>query len=519
MYTIYADDKLLYSPRLFHEGCGVFSPKLTVELNKAGSLEFTMPPNNNQYDSVSKLKTILTVYENSNEIFRGRILHDERDFYKQKKVYSEGELAFLLDSIQRPYSLYGKPDVIFERLISRHNSRVEAEKQFTVGQVTLTFEKSALFSNTDYSTTFDELADKFVNAYGGFLRTRTENGVRYIDWLENENNTCNQTIEFGVNLLDLAEYITAEDIFTVIIPVGAEQYDEEGNSLGKLTLGSKDYIENETAISLFGRIEKKVEWSDIDNVLALISTANGYLKKNIEMAVSLTIKAIDLGLLNVNIEHIRVGDMVRVISLPHNINRLFQCTKIVYDLVNPDLTEYVFGVNFTALTEQQVSDKKVIQSSVAGVQSAIVAANTSATKANQAVEEVNTVVQQIPTTYVNNDNFNSLVMRVENLENGGGGGDGTSGENGVTFTPSVDTAGNLSWTNDGGLENPETVNIKGPAGDDYILTEADKQEIASLITVPSGGNISATHDGAGNVTLMTSLSVTHDGDGNVTIGG
>ena len=37
-----------------------------------------------------------------------------------------------------------------------------------------------------------------------------------------------------------------------------------------------------------------------------------------------------------------------------------------------------------------------------------------------------------------------------------------SGElNGATFTPSVDEAGNLSWTNDKGRENPATVNIKG----------------------------------------------------------
>lgn len=41
----------------------------------------------------------------------------------------------------------------------------------------------------------------------------------------------------------------------------------------------------------------------------------------------------------------------------------------------------------------------------------------------------------------------------------GGGGGGGSGENGATFTPNVDAEGNLSWTNDKGLENPETVNI------------------------------------------------------------
>lgn len=42
---------------------------------------------------------------------------------------------------------------------------------------------------------------------------------------------------------------------------------------------------------------------------------------------------------------------------------------------------------------------------------------------------------------------------------------GKQGKTGVTFTPHVDSQGNLSWTNDGGLENPVTVNIKGQKGD------------------------------------------------------
>lgn len=37
----------------------------------------------------------------------------------------------------------------------------------------------------------------------------------------------------------------------------------------------------------------------------------------------------------------------------------------------------------------------------------------------------------------------------------------TPDQSGATFTPSVDEDGNLSWTNDKGLENPATVNIKG----------------------------------------------------------
>ena len=41
----------------------------------------------------------------------------------------------------------------------------------------------------------------------------------------------------------------------------------------------------------------------------------------------------------------------------------------------------------------------------------------------------------------------------------------TTGTNGATFTPAVDDVGNLSWSNDKGLANPNTVNIKGAKGD------------------------------------------------------
>lgn len=49
-------------------------------------------------------------------------------------------------------------------------------------------------------------------------------------------------------------------------------------------------------------------------------------------------------------------------------------------------------------------------------------------------------------------------------EPGAPGPAGTDGKNGATYTPAVSEEGVLSWTNDGGLPDPEPVNIKGPPG-------------------------------------------------------
>lgn len=65
---------------------------------------------------------------------------------------------------------------------------------------------------------------------------------------------------------------------------------------------------------------------------------------------------------------------------------------------------------------------------------------------------------------------------------------GKTGNTGVTFFPHVDSQGNLSWTNDGGLENPETVNIRGPKGSDSTVPgpKGDKGDDGVGLMGPQG---------------------------------
>lgn len=419
MFTIYADGKVLYSPNLVQEGYGVFSPKLTVELNKAGSLEFTLPPNNVRYDDISKLKTIITVFQNDSELFRGRILHDDEDFYKQKKTYCEGELAFLLDSRQRPYIFEGTPEELLKWYISKHNSRVDSDKHFTVGEVTVGASAGDLyFESYNYPTTLDDVNANLIDVFGGYLKTRGSNGIRYIDYLDESGPLNSQTIEFGKNLLDISKYISAENVVTVLIPIGGNLYDDQGNDLGKVDISSandgKDYVENATAISLFGRIEHMEEWSDVYDPDELKKLGEYSLLSNIEMSITLTVKAIDLHILDIDTEQICLGDWVRVLSIPHGLDKQFQCTKIVYDLIDPDKSEYTFGVASTSLTDKQVNGEKTIQTSAVIVQSAAKTANASASKANEASKNVESVIAEMPTTYVQTTVFEAYKKETDN---------------------------------------------------------------------------------------------------------
>ncbi len=61
------------------------------------------------------------------------------------------------------------------------------------------------------------------------------------------------------------------------------------------------------------------------------------------------------------------------------------------------------------------------------------------------------------------------------------GAKGDTGAAGTTFTPHLDGNGNLSWTNDGGLDNPETQNIRGAAGPKGETGAAGKSAYAAAV--------------------------------------
>ena len=105
VYRVYCDEQLLYHSRL--ENLRIFNPSLELEVNKTGSFQFTIFQDHPRYGSIRKLKSIITVYQDDYLLFRGRVLDDEVGWHNEKSVTCEGELAFLLDSIQRPYEYSG----------------------------------------------------------------------------------------------------------------------------------------------------------------------------------------------------------------------------------------------------------------------------------------------------------------------------------------------------------------------------------------------------------------------------
>jgi hypothetical protein len=101
--------------------------------------------------------------------------------------------------------------------------------------------------------------------------------------------------------------------------------------------------------------------------------------------------------------------------------------------------------------------------------------------------EMNAAINDAVKDKVNVSEMNAAIEEaLGNFEGGSGEGSGEPGEDGATFIPSIDHLGNLSWTNDKGLENPETVNIKGDPGVTpergvHYWTSQDIAEIKSYV--------------------------------------
>lgn len=88
-----------------------------------------------------------------------------------------------------------------------------------------------------------------------------------------------------------------------------------------------------------------------------------------------------------------------------------------------------------------------------------------------------------------NRNFNLVFSHLVGTQ-------GVKGDTGYYFTPTVDALGNLSWNNNGELNNPETVNIKGPKGDGGTveITNVVIDNGSSETATPSVEVISGTTD-------------------------
>lgn len=341
-----------------------------TERNKTGSLSFSITPEHPGYDKIVEKATEIIIEQDGEFLHSFRVLTAPADINKIKTVTCEGELGLLNDSCQR----YGEYHDIsasdfFHMIIDKHNADVDESKQFTVGTVNVTDPNDSLYRYASYEDTWSYINDKLINRLGGYVRTRHADGKRYIDYITDYGGISTQTIELSKNILDINKTTDGTNLITVLIPLGCKLADANGNETEeRLTIEGavvgdgyygKDYIEDEDAIAVRGRIVGVVTFDDVTTADYLLKAGRKYLEEQKLMNVQVELTAIDLHLLNSEIEKFRLGDSVRVISKPHGLDRYIKIEKMHIDYNDASAFTMTLGYTQATLTDsvnKQISD-------------------------------------------------------------------------------------------------------------------------------------------------------------------
>lgn len=355
MYRVYCNNSPLYDLR--DEDLVLISPIVKIGENTAGSFEFSILPKHPHYEEVNELTSVITAYDGDEEIFCGRVVEITKDLYSRKKVICEGELAYFNDSIQRP-AIYQGLTVrgYLETLVNIHNQQVKnqgIDKTFKVGAVTVQDKNDYVYKYTNWESTLEVIKTDLLKTYGGYLRIRKENGVRYLDYLADYPNTNTQVIEFGSNLLDFTHDMVASDIVTAVIPLGArlEDVTEVEGLDAYLTIkdvnGGVDYVYSQEAVKSYGWIFKTVKWDDVHVADNLLKKGKEYLTDIQFAKITLTVSAVDLHMLHVDMERIKVLDEIRVTSSPNGLDRFFPVSEMTIYLDKPLNNKLILGTSYS----------------------------------------------------------------------------------------------------------------------------------------------------------------------------
>lgn len=349
MYKIFCDNNLIFD---LSNDMSLTSPILKLQDNNAGTLEFGILPGDDIYDKIKKMKSEILVYSEGRPIFSCRPIDENIDFKNIKKITCEGALAYLNDSVQRPHEYHNLTiKGYLETLITNHNLQVSDPRlQFEVGIVTVHDDNDSIYKYTNWESTLQVIKTDLIDKYGGHLRVRIEGDKKYLDYLKDYPKTNTQVIEFGTNLLDFTKNIDATQIVTAVIPLGARLEESSIPKLEeRLTIKSVnngiDYVTSQSAIDTYGWIFKTVTWDDVHKPLILKHKGEEYLKSIQFENVVIKVRAIDLHMVDVNIEQIELLDQVRVISKPNGLDKIFPVSELTIDMTNPQANSITLGNN------------------------------------------------------------------------------------------------------------------------------------------------------------------------------
>lgn len=470
MYRVYVKNMNgeypIYEP--LDDTLRIFEPVLTQEMGSAGSFTFRVHKEHPYYKQLKVLTSEVIVYDDGACVFCGRMWRPEQDFDNMVAVTCEGELTYLLDSRQRPFTYTGGIDGYIGQLLDVHNSQVDASRQIKKGNIVVSgdggYKEWTVQGFPETLTLLRQLPESF----GGYLRVRHEAGVRYLDYLWDYGGINSQVIRFGENLLDLTHYVDATQIITCLIPQGAdvEYKDESGETQSRAVditsvNGGVDYIENAEAVELYGKIWGYQKWDDVTEPGILLAKAREYLKEASTLPASMEVSAVDLAAIDSTVQQFQLGYWTDVSSEPHGINQKFLLTRREVNLLDPGQGSITLGRQTETLTGTTVKNQTAVSERIEKV------AEDTAQEINRRVENATQLIMGGKGGYVVIDNIEPDT-----------GNTTTPWRILIMNTPDKETATNVIQFNQNGI-GFSTTGINGPYKNAWTI---DGNLVADFIT-------------------------------------
>lgn len=380
------------SPRLI-------SGSINHGINTIDNFTFKIATNNIGYNKLNALTTLVEVLniKNNNLEFKGRVLlpvesMDSNGIFL-KNVTCESELGYLMDSS----TVYGDYHNISVRdflkvIIDNHNSQVDEEKKFEIGNVTVVDNNDSLYRYLGYVKTFEAIKDKLIDRLGGELQIRYENGIRYLDYLESIGEVKSTEIRLAKNLQSIELEKDPTSIISRLLPLGNKLEDsEERLTIESVNKGNK-YIDDIEAIEEFGVIVDSVTWDDVTQVSNLLKKGQEYLKENNRIKKKYKVTALDLSTIGLDFDSFEVGNSYLVINPLMNINENLRIIEKTIDIYNPQSSTLGIGDKLEDIKDYQLNNiatAKEVKTVKETVQTTVSALNSVSVELNNTVEILN----------------------------------------------------------------------------------------------------------------------------------
>lgn len=375
MYIVKYGSDIIHDPTRQKPGCLLVNPVLNMAVGKQGSLSFGLSPDHPMYGQLKNRTSYLTVLDDAGEVWRGRVISQEKGWENVISAYAEGELAYLQDTVMRPYVFSGTRRQFLVMLMDNHRAQLTSSdistptlnnpRKFTLDLTNSDVDTDAISVTISSGDTTWSLIDEHIIRAGYYPVTYKSGNTVYIKFVSDFPDSTQQ-IRFAENLLDLTYQRNAADVVTKLIPYGAildsgdPEYETKPTSgywhgnrrtIRQAAAGNgSDILKSNAGRLIFGDIVGTKVYDDITDANELYAAASADLTKMISESVNITARAVDIGTIN-GTAPLRVANYYTTYSQPHDLNIRLLCSSAEIHLTEPDQSEFEFGVGQKTLTD------------------------------------------------------------------------------------------------------------------------------------------------------------------------